>query len=147
MRITCAQLAARLRAFPGKLEKEVKKAEGQSLVKARIIARKWSSGTIKTATLIALGHPYSKRDPNPPQDPAIINFQTGLFKSMWIPSSVNFTLSNHVITGRLKNDAPYGYKMENSFLMIRRPILDRIVKEIEPIRYANLERAVERAMR
>lgn len=149
MRITCQQLADRFRRFPAKLMQEVQKSESQTLVKARVIARRWSSGTIKTPQLVAMGHPYAKRRWRPPQDPGLINVQTGRFKSSWTAFSFFGAMAgrNAAVTGVLLNTAPYSGEMEIHPFMGRRPIVDRIVAEITPIRQANLEKAIQRAMR
>lgn len=129
------------------MEKEVNKAEAQSLRKAKVIARKWSSGAIKTATLAAMGHPYAQRHPRPLQDAAIINAQTGAFKAAWTTVSFNWAMGTQSITGMLVNPISYAGYMWGTRIMIPRGIIYKVKREIEPIRIANIERAIERAMR
>lgn len=99
--------------------------------RARQGAVSLSSGGYSLEALARLGHPYAKRHPNPPQDPAIINRQTGLFLRSWRTTPLERTLAGLGI--KVVNDAPYAdYLDQGTSLMIRRPIIERLEQRLAP---------------
>jgi hypothetical protein len=98
----------------------------------------WSSGGFSSAQLAAMGHPYAKRAPHPPQDPGIINRQSGTFLRSWRSSGLEYTLEGLGI--RVFNEAPYAdYLDKGTSLMILRPIIDRLDEELLPELISRLE--------
>src|SRR5690242_20499263 len=77
------QAAVTLAKMGIRVFKAVMEAERVSGNDARRTAVKLSSGKFSTLKLRLMHGPYSTRDPHPPDDPAIINKQTGLFRSSW----------------------------------------------------------------
>ena len=124
------------------IQAKVREAEKENLREGRKIAQKISSGDISSESLARMGHPYAKRDPNPPQMAAIINRQSGKFWRSW--SARLGTWQADKMVSYLVNSAPYaGYLDKGTQLMIERPFRELIIKELSPIRKARLEKAVK----
>jgi hypothetical protein len=143
--MTPAQAASEIERFNRRLEQELKRAEERSIEDARKIARQLSSGTFSTEKLAEMGHPYAKRDPRPPAHPAVVNRQTGEFKENWHTDKQGWqgdTLKNSLI-----NDDPKADLMETHRWMIFRPIRQRIMERLQPIRLQRLLAAFQRAAR
>jgi hypothetical protein len=135
MRLTPKQAASWFRKKSVSLPKEILRAEKRA---SRVIlthAKTLSKGKYTLAQLARMGHPYSRKHPNPPQDPAIINFQTGRFLHSWRVSPVIvhngeavFVVSNPVRHSQYLR--PWGTRK-----MIGRPVEVRLVNSTEAFRY------------
>lgn len=149
MKKTSKEIVEYLNAVKSRLVVEVSQSEMQSMREAKLIAiRDFSSGGFKTAILRRMGHPYSKRNPRPPANPAIMNRQTGLFRSSW-QIHISSDVSSQNIKSKLVNTAPYaGYVVGggNSRMMFR-PIKKYIKDKVEPIRSRNLQYAIDEALK
>ncbi len=102
-------------------------------------ALEYSGLTDHSLTQLAkMGHPYSKRHPKPPHDPAYLHAQSGNLRKSW-ELTVEFHGSDYVLT--LRNKAEYFKWLEGGTKkMIRRPILEAIsASTIKPIRERNKE--------
>lgn len=106
-------------------------------------AHRLSLGTFK-----AKGE-YAKRNPRPPQDPAIINKierrnRRGAphLEESWRLQRVS---GEHFI---LVNDAPHAGYMESGpkSTMIRRPIIDRVAERTDPVLRKLVDDAIDRAL-
>lgn len=73
------EIMRRRAALPGAL----RAAEAATIKQVQTDAKKLSQGRYSTVQLIRMGHPYAKRDPRPPADPGIINYQKGNFFRGW----------------------------------------------------------------
>lgn len=125
-------------------EGAVRDAERQSAQSALEIARELSSGRFSTAQLRALGHPY-RIGGVPPQDPAIINRQSGRFYHGWriIPPRQ----SQGGLVTRLVNDSPQAKRLSRgTSRMIARPILQRIAERTRPRRRALYRAAIRQTL-
>lgn len=106
----------------------------------------YSAGQFSLAQLAAMGHPY-RRGGQPPQDPAIINRQTGLYAASWEQDGPKWA-GDHIVT-TIENTAP-----EAAFLtaqgtrkMIGRPIVESVAEEIRERCEERRRQAMERALR
>lgn len=137
------EFAQELRRRASLLERELIKAEAKNLDEAKNSAQAdWSSGPYSSAQLARMGHPYSRRHPNPPQDPGIINIQTGRFISSWRVDQPQ--VSGNRITSRLRNTAPYAKDVTQGIVngmwrAINRPIVDRIIRTVRKKRVERLK--------
>jgi hypothetical protein len=127
------------------VDRAVRDSEKATLADALKIAQKLSSGPFTTAMLRALGHPYSRRRPNPPADPAIINVQTGAFRAGW--KATGPFNSRGGLVSRLRNLSPYaGFLFSGTSRMIARPIAQAIQGRVRDLRYRRMREAVNRAL-
>lgn len=99
-------------------------------------AIKYSSGTFKSRG------EYARRDPHPPGDPAIINVGRSAehLRDLW---TVRRLASGKYI---LENHSPHADFMGGTKLMIERPILQRVRREVEPILAKKVGEGIERAL-
>lgn len=126
--LTPRQYARWLQKRPDAIRRGIQRADAESLDYAATVAKRASRGRYSSARLAAMGHPYSRRNPRPPQDPAIINRQSGLFLQSWWTAQ-RWTKPNNLLNV-LTNTAPYaGYLRTGTRRMIARPIADRIVSQ------------------
>lgn len=138
---TPAVIARIFRRYANTMERHVREAERESVDEALQVARELSSGPYSLAMLRALGHPYARARPNPPQDAAIINVQTGVFRESWeagVPRR-----RGTVMRTRLTNTAPHArFLPRGTTRMIERPILTRIGERMRPVRRQIMRAAV-----
>lgn len=142
--MTPGQAASEIEKFSRRLDRELQKAEQDSLTEAAQIAADLSSGPFKQFQLTAMGHPYAVSNPNPPQDAAIINTQTGTFKKAWQTQAGEWdgdSLSNKLVNA----DRVADWLDQGTKKMIARPIQARICERLEPVRLRNLEEAIRKA--
>lgn len=130
----------RVRGFRREMEKASKKAKTVVLLSAQAHS---NLDDHSLALLAKMGHPYSKRRPNPPHDPAFLHKQSGHLYDSWevtveIKGAGDYTLT-------LRNKAEYFKYMEKGTKrMIPRPILSAISSDtLTPLR--NLSRTALRA--
>lgn len=126
------------------IAEEIKASEQVTVQHALSIARVLSSGRLTGAQLARMGHPY-RIGGTAPQDPAIINRQTGAFFRGWRivgPEAKGGNLST-----RLVNDAPHAALLfGGTQKMVARPILERIDQLVAARRAANFRDAIGRAL-
>jgi hypothetical protein len=133
--MTRQEAAAEIQLLATKLDLAYRKIEADTARQAILIAREVSSGRFSTEDLRRMGHPYSRRHPNPPADPAIINRQSGRFWRGW-------SVVGPVITGdrsrvTLTNSAPYAdYLKTGTRRMIARPAWRLIEDRVDAYRRA-----------
>lgn len=141
MRVNIAQAADALRKKAEALQQQVRAAEDASAREALSIARTYSSGPFSTRALAAMGHPYARRAPRPPGNPAVVNRQSGRFRAAW-----RIVRSGDRI--RLVNDAPYAryFNDRGTRLMIRRPITRAVAQAIRRSRERRLRGAAQLAL-
>lgn len=100
-----------------------------------------SLGPYSTAHLQAMYRPhgpYSVADPHPPQDPGIINLQTGRFYRSWVQSIRVSAFSALVST---YNTAPYADALaDGTDLAIARPLPQLAAEKVSATLEATLER-------
>jgi len=132
--MTARELQNHLRAMRKRTQRNLDVAAARTAQGAKRQAIKLSSGTFK-----ARGE-YARRNPRPPADPAIINVQSGVFRSAW---TVRQEASGKWV---LENDSPHADFMHGTKLMIRRPILDRVEAWARPVLERNVTEALRRAL-
>ena len=138
------ELAARLRALPGKMQRNLAAAERKTQKQAYREAVNLSSGTETAQSLARAGHPYSRRAPNSAFDPAQINSRTGLFRSSWVsPPQV---IAGRTILTTVLNLSPEAAYMEGTKTMVARPIADEVMKRIEPDRQRRIADAIDKTL-
>lgn len=131
--MTARELHRHLKAMRRRVERNLDVAVSRTAHAAMRHAVKLSSGTF-----VARGE-YARRDPRPPQDPAIINVQSGAFRSAW-------TVKQEGDKWVLENDSPHADFMLGTRLMIERPILQRVEAWATPVLERNVTEALRRAL-
>jgi hypothetical protein len=135
-------LEAKARALPN----QARRGLGWSGARLLDSARAHSEGPYSSAALAAMGHPYSRRHPAAPLDPAVINVQTGQFRSSWawrLPQE-----SGGKLTTVVRNDDPKADDLASGTnRMIPRPLPEKVLAENESAIIAEMERAMERALK
>ena len=133
------------------IEKQIERAARAAINKTARegvqVARQLSSGKYSLVQLRRMGHPYSKRNPRPPQDRGIINAQTGQFRAAWeYEKSRSYFAGN--VAGFIVNQSDRAQWLtgQPTDTMIGRPIENRIRRRIEPVFHFNLETALYRAL-
>jgi len=118
-------------------------AETEMVKAAKEAAVRLSSGQYSAAQLRAAGHPYARRAPNAAYDAAIINAQTGRFRSAFAP--ILPVLSGGTVRSAVINNSPEARYMTGTRSMIARPIAARTQQTVQPARLLRLRRAIRRA--
>ncbi len=141
---TPREIALRLRRRAQALEQAVRQAEKQSAEEALKLARFYSTGMFSSRQLEKLGHPYSRRRSNPPQDAAIINYHRGVFYRGWKIRPTRKSGTGLVTT--LYNDSPVArFLLKGTRFMIPRPILARIRERLKNTRRRLLAQALRQS--
>lgn len=136
----------KIRQMQERLKANLRQAERENLRDGKRIARKYSTGSISSAELRQLGHPYATRAPQFVQHPAIINRQSGTFFGAWSTHLGSWQSGGMVSV--IRNSAPYaGYLDRGTRYMIERPIRDFVQRDLKQIRKARLQKAVADALR
>ncbi len=148
MLLTPQQAAQKLEAMEKSVVENVRDAEMSTIITARAIAWGQTMGPFKTAWL-RKHRPglYSRKNPRPPADPGRINSQTGSLAQSWKASQEN--KSQDLVTA-LFNESESAKWIAGSgrgrSRMMRRPVEDRIVERLMPIRISNLKEAIRKAL-
>lgn len=113
------------------------------------VAYDLSSGSYSLAQLAAMGHPYSKRHGGvgvPYGDPAVINKQSGKFRSGW---QVEYRANpGGIPTANIVNTDPKAEEVTGGEgRMIKRPIVERIKERTRPGYIARMAKAISEAIR
>lgn len=130
-----------------KFDEEMMKAEIENARTILDSILQFSSGDISEAELAEMGHPYAWGRV-PPQDPAIINEQTGLFLQSWNQDGPRFLPDGSIYT-RFWNSAPYAEflsRKDGTVFMIPRPLDDAVKRETDSIVRARRREALKRAI-
>ena len=98
----------------------------EALEEALAHARDLSQGHFTLAALRRMRHPY-RHGGSPPQDPAIINRQSGRFAAAWHPVWVSAT---HAKAANYSPEAEWLEK--GTARMIARPIVQRVEEATQP---------------
>ncbi len=128
------EFAKHTRTMAGRAEREIALAVRETARFAEKEADRWSQGTFK-----ARGE-YAVRNPRPPQDPGIINQQSGEFRRAWTVREVEPG------KWRLENTSPHAGYMLGTKRMIFRPVIDRIRAATEPVLRQNVHQGLMRAI-
>jgi hypothetical protein len=119
------------------MERVAREVTAASLADALATARGLSRGRYTSRQLRALGHPY-RHGGTPPQDPAIINIQSGAFLAAWeiVPSADG-------TGGMVVNRSPQAeWLRAGTSRMIARPTVERVEEEVGPRHLERAERAL-----
>lgn len=135
-----AGAALALKKKAREIERRLRSAEEANAREALQLARAYSSGPFSTRTLAAMGHPYARRAPRPPGNPAVINRQTGAFRAAWrIVKAGDVT--------RVVNDSRLAQVFSRgTTVMIRRPIARAVAQAIRQAREKRLRAALRRGL-
>lgn len=115
-------------------------AETQTIKDAKVMLVNASSGTLTESDLRRLDHPYARRHGTAKKDASLINSRSGRFRRAW--SSLNPRIRARRVTSRVRNQDPKARYMFGTDLMLPRPIVQRVAKQIRPIRRYRLRRAL-----
>jgi hypothetical protein len=139
-----AEIGRRRAALPGAL----RSAEMETIKKAQETARRLSTGGYKTAALTAMGHPYSKRKPNPPADPGIINLQSEDLYRGWRRKTGNW--SGGTLFSYVFNTSAHAVLIEaggtSASLQIARPLVEKVKRTIRVGRIRRLRAAIRKVL-
>lgn len=127
------------------IERELIDAEMETLRDAETEAHRLSQGQYSTKQLRKMGHPYSRQNPRPPEDEAIINRQSGRFDDAWF--TVPTTPAGDMITSTLANNSDKAAYMGGTSRMIERPIVSRVAERIQEARDARIRSVLVRYFR
>ena len=146
--LTPQQAAKWLQGFTARLKLELVTAESQNLKAAYQTAQDYSTGTLSTATIAAGGHYYGRAFMGPiPQDPAIINRQTGGFANAWVMQEPASDIGNGELVTRLINASSQAAWLEDGTkFMIARHFAEAIEAANAPNRQQEIEAAVQRSL-
>lgn len=134
-------LAKAAQAFP----REVELSEDRTLNKAYQLAYKYSMGTV-TAQELARNRPYAVRHGAPLRDPSIINQQSSHFIQDW--ETIGPYWRGGTLYSVLRNISQIANWLEfGTKFMFARPIVQRIINEITPVRKRNLDAAMKKIFR
>ena len=141
--IRLADAAAHFKRSAAALRPNLLSSEAATLKEAKAQAVLFSSGTLTTATLRRMGHPYAVRNPTAP-DPDKINVQTGVFRAAF--NTQGPTISVGAITSSVSNGSLVaGYLANGTRFMIARPLAVKVQIAVQPARLTRTRRAVARA--
>ena len=141
--IRLADAAAHFKRSAAALRANLLSSEAATLKEAKAQAVLFSSGTLTTATLRRMGHPYAVRNPTAP-DPGKINVQTGVFRAAF--NTQGPTISVGAITSSVSNGSLVaGYLANGTRFMIARPLAVMVQIAVQPARLTRTRRAVARA--
>lgn len=147
VKLTPAQASIRLARMAAGMQKEVRASEKRVLRYALDRARQMSSGPYSARQLAQMGHPYARRRPRPPADPAVLNVSqrrgTENLREQWrVRGPYN---SGSGLRSYLMNLASYaGYVMApgGTDRMIPRPIIKRLRAAVASFRYRETVSAI-----
>jgi hypothetical protein len=141
------QLGDYFKAAVERLPQEMMRAEEDNARTALNTILRYSSGEISAAELRLLGHPYGIGR-TPPQDPAIINVQTEEFVNSWHQDGPRVQQDGSITTvfENTSEHAKYLGAPEGTPTMQPRPLVPRVLEEIEPIITARRDEAFSRAL-
>lgn len=144
---TGTEIAAFFRSINSRLPREMLRAEQDNARTALNTILRYSSGEISAAELRLLGHPYGIGR-TPPQDPAIINVQTEEFVNSWHQDGPRVQQDGSITTvfENTSEHAKYLGAPEGTPTMQPRPLVPRVLGEIEPIITARRDEAFSRAL-
>lgn len=134
-----------------KIKENLRRAEKENLQDLYQAAQRATAGPFSLKLLAKMGHPYAKRNPAPPDDPGIANFQTGRLNKGW--RKVLGTWQGGQMVSRIhnvapeatffdENDSPSGTKR-----MIARPTQALLKRQGVKRRTERLKRAIEEALK
>ena len=152
--MTLDQAVQFFRGTANSLEYELLRAERDNLRLGLELAVIHSSGPISSEQLKDEDHPYARRHGRALRDPSIINTQSGKFVALW--REAGLTHSGGKMSGRVENP---GYIVrgrrrwnlaqllnDGTRLMVPRPIVARVRRELLPRRTARIRQAVKDAL-
>lgn len=132
-----------LRLFVGlerRIVQQVLTAERLTVEEAKTMLVEASSGTLTEKDLRELDHPYARRHGVAKRDPSIINVRSGRFSRSW--STLSPRARARRVHSRVRNRDPKARFMFGTELMLPRPIVQRVARQIRPIRRYRLRRAL-----
>lgn len=144
--MSSSDFASLLDRAAGQIELQIKLAEAETLHEAQRSAVRHSSGTLSSAALAAMGHPFARRHGTPRLDPGEVNVQGDVFRQRWEtegPQEVGGELR-----GSLYNTDPKAPELElGTGRTFSRPVTDRVIADVTPRRIQLLDEAFELAFR
>jgi hypothetical protein len=132
-----------LKLFSGlerRIVNQVLTAEKLTVDDAKTMLVAASSGTLTESDLRRLDHPYARRHGVAKKDPEIINKRGGRFSRSW--STLSPRARTRRVHSRVRNLDPKARYMFGTELMLPRPIVQKVAREIRPIRRYRLRRAL-----
>lgn len=137
------QLAQAAESYPERLAAAVVAAEQETLDDAERELKRRSEGTLTYAEMRRMGHPYARRDPQTPLDPAMLNTHSGELLRGYEMEEV--TASEDGTFGSVFNNSEHAQWImsggQGNSLMIERPIVQAVEDLIWEPRRERLQRA------
>ena len=141
--IRLADAAGHFKRSAAALRANLLSSEAATLKEAKAQAVLFSSGTLSTATLRRMGHPYAVRNPTAP-DPGKINVQTGVFRAAFTSSPPSAS-GGGITSSVINNSKVAGYLANGTRFMIARPLAVKAQVAVQPARLTRTRRAVDNA--
>jgi hypothetical protein len=136
-------------AFPVRLAEAVVVAESESLDEGMGLFVRQSSGPLSRADLARMNHPYARRDPQTPLDPAMVNIGSGDFLREWQEAPIETTEDG--TQGSVFNDSESAKWLatggEGESRMVERPIVAHVALALAKPRKERLHKAALDALR
>jgi hypothetical protein len=145
--MTPRQIEQEFAKLANSLTRNVTRAVVETAREGVQIAKQDSSGRFSLRRLRQMGHSYARRAPNPPDDPAIINKQSGVFRAAWTVEPIHSTTGGATV-GYVVNrsDRVRWLTERGTRLIMGRPIESRVRNRIEPVFQFNVEQAIVRSI-
>jgi len=137
------ELAQAAESYPERLARAIVDAEQETLDEVEAEFKRRSEGTLTYSDLRRMGHPYARRDPQTPLDPAMLSTHSGELLAGYEMEPIE--ASEEGTSGSVFNDSEHaGWIMsggKGDSLMIERPIVAVVEDFIEAPRRERLQRA------
>ncbi|MBB6053283.1 hypothetical protein [Armatimonas rosea] len=137
------ELAQAAESYPERLARAIVDAEQESLDDIEAEFRRRSEGTLTYSDLRRMGHPYARRDPQTPLDPAMLNTHSGELLAGYEQESIE--ADDEGTSGMVFNDSEHAHRImsggKGDSLMVERPIVEAVEDFIEAPRRERLQRA------
>lgn len=142
------EIIERAESLPMRLRGAIVAAESESLDEGLGLFVRQSSGPLSRNDLARMGHPYARRDPQTPLDPAMVNIGSGDFLREWQEEGVEATDEGTV--GSVFNDSESAKWLatggEGESRMVERPIVAHVAQALAKPRAERLHKAALSAL-
>lgn len=144
-----AQAARLFRSLRSRLTQAVIAAETKTLVVAKYELEQATAGTLTPADLRRLDHPYAKRHGEALRDPAITNRKSGELNRSFRRGRVVRVAggTRGAVTNRAKSVAGIKAGGSPSSAMVKRRLVRRVLKRIQPERTRRVKSAINHVLK
>lgn len=143
------EIISRAQSLPERLAAAVVAAEQESLDEAQRQLLRQSEGQLSPADMRRMGHPFARRDPQTPIDPAVINVGAGDFLRGYFQEPV--VASEQGTEGAVINDSESAGWIASGghgkSRMVERPIIEVVSERIKKPRRERAKRAYSEVLK